>query len=548
MVQLLHVLLVACQLRPAYSVQAPPVAGGPLHDGFGARRHPFVGLQVGGPALFAVVNQDKIGSPWAAASAVDEPSRGVRLAAEATQIAAASHRNGEILERHADSLVGDPVGLGDVPAVRTQLDALLPSVSEAAVPAQVAAAPAADSLDGSDAGALQRQAAASMPLAKSIDEEALAGGEAAGVPGRGDARGNAPPEQPPPVTALDSRLSRASAEARAVLAETLASRFSQEAVSGGLQDPTAGGPVQDLDNLAPHAAWSTESAEGAVKSDLAATGVASVDPLQGRLENHMLASSEAVSEATRTLANESRTGGSLSDHLATHVQDFFQADWVQSPNKSLFKMQLLGSAGVIVLVVLFLIFDVAIIVYWLNTREKADEQGGNAVQRMVSNEGGRARSRKGAGSVAGMSESSEHFTARLEEITQQLASMLKGPCQVPMSGASGEWQYVAAIPDRKSDAPGNNKWKEGVLGWWDSGDLFLQGLDPLGSVPLLSIADVNDETGNETIVVIMKAEAGQEKGKEIVLKFRAEKEAQLWGSTLSALLEQLEDESDMDEE
>lgn len=146
-----------------------------------------------------------------------------------------------------------------------------------------------------------------------------------------------------------------------------------------------------------------------------------------------------------------------------------------------------------------------------------------------------------------ISETTEHFAARLEEIIEQLSTMLKGtmrtyPKDAEMGDADNRtWWYVAALPGAAS---GNTpisrdlvKWSSGCLGWWPSMDAFAAREQPAGSVPLGKITGISNDDADPTLVIVVA-----ENQADRMFQFRTWKEAKTWASTLAALIEQLHDE------
>lgn len=150
-----------------------------------------------------------------------------------------------------------------------------------------------------------------------------------------------------------------------------------------------------------------------------------------------------------------------------------------------------------------------------------------------------------------LSDTTEQFIARLEEIIEQMAAMLRGTVQVqkPGGGSAGggaEWRYIAAVPSEKASSasgtenvvPALDGWSNGHLAWWSTMEAFTQCQEPLGQLRLVGISGVlHDEKANPNIVAV------QSKGAEDTnFVFRSFKEARTWSSTLTALIEQLHDE------
>jgi hypothetical protein len=148
-----------------------------------------------------------------------------------------------------------------------------------------------------------------------------------------------------------------------------------------------------------------------------------------------------------------------------------------------------------------------------------------------------------------ISETTEHFAARLEEIIEQLSQMLKGTMRTyPKSTAdtggtdARTWWYVAALPGSTTSqttiSHGLVKWSSGRLGWWPNIDAFHANDSPIGSVPLGKITGITNEDADPTVVVVV-AESEPDR----IFQFQTWKEAKTWASTLAALIEQLHDEN-----
>eukprot|EP00927_Polykrikos_kofoidii_P015699 TRINITY_DN17013_c0_g1_i1.p1 TRINITY_DN17013_c0_g1~~TRINITY_DN17013_c0_g1_i1.p1 ORF type:complete len:600 (+),score=97.78 TRINITY_DN17013_c0_g1_i1:115-1800(+) len=147
-----------------------------------------------------------------------------------------------------------------------------------------------------------------------------------------------------------------------------------------------------------------------------------------------------------------------------------------------------------------------------------------------------------------ISETTEHFAARLEEIIEQLSVMLKGTMRTyPSTGSAAHerddrtWWYVGAKPgigtEGMPSSRGFLKWSSGSLGWWPSIEAFHAGEQPAGMLPLGKISRVSNDDA-DPILVLVSAEEHADR----IFEFRSWKEAKTWASTLAALIEQLHDE------
>eukprot|EP00929_Paragymnodinium_shiwhaense_P068355 TRINITY_DN34352_c0_g1_i1.p1 TRINITY_DN34352_c0_g1~~TRINITY_DN34352_c0_g1_i1.p1 ORF type:complete len:432 (+),score=110.44 TRINITY_DN34352_c0_g1_i1:117-1412(+) len=211
----------------------------------------------------------------------------------------------------------------------------------------------------------------------------------------------------------------------------------------------------------------------------------------------------------------------------------------------------------LLLLVFTALMNSAVVVFLLSERQLHLDTSANCPTMVEASQGGkgpspaaaafadRRASRSSIGAPSDTSETSAQFNLRLEEITAQLAAMLRGPAQVvnapAASSAEGEWRYIAAVTDSEVAKKGdkNFAWQKGTLGFWVSQEAFTKGSAAVDRVPFLDIDDVEQQDGYSCVVIRL---CEGSRTPLIVLKFRAEKEATLWASTLSALLEQLEEE------
>jgi hypothetical protein len=127
-----------------------------------------------------------------------------------------------------------------------------------------------------------------------------------------------------------------------------------------------------------------------------------------------------------------------------------------------------------------------------------------------------------------VSNGTEEFTQRLEEIITQLSDMLKGTMRTYGKSEAPEaaraWWYVAARPglffSGKSYAisqRGAAKWTSGCLGWWSSADAFMQGQNPVGSLSLGTITGIVNEESDPTMVTVAVALSRESQAAEFVV-------------------------------
>lgn len=142
----------------------------------------------------------------------------------------------------------------------------------------------------------------------------------------------------------------------------------------------------------------------------------------------------------------------------------------------------------------------------------------------------------------------QRYYGRLCEIVTELAGMLKTAVRMQTTAVRmqplNEQVFIAVIPigeqlqQRKNLKDTFHAWRKGSLAWWTCEADFENGLEALSHVRIASISDVVVKKDT----VRMKKSGEEEDGCFAEVVFPSAKSAQLWGSTLVALIEQFSDE------
>eukprot|EP00929_Paragymnodinium_shiwhaense_P077549 TRINITY_DN39942_c0_g1_i1.p1 TRINITY_DN39942_c0_g1~~TRINITY_DN39942_c0_g1_i1.p1 ORF type:complete len:429 (+),score=74.62 TRINITY_DN39942_c0_g1_i1:58-1344(+) len=235
--------------------------------------------------------------------------------------------------------------------------------------------------------------------------------------------------------------------------------------------------------------------------------------------------------------------------LRKGVSEQAERQRLESSTESAAWQSLRGSAVTGVGIVFVVGLAVAGIIFYLLSNSQAEPEASSRAHTLMS--GSKTSYMSGKLTAGGVSDTTEQFIARLEEIIEQMASMLRGTVRMAKnaSEANGptDWRYIAAVPNDQAKpasglgenvVPALESWRHGTMGWWTTMESFTQSQEPLGQLRLSDIEGVTHEETEHPDVVVVKTRDGS----DVAFIFRSFKEARTWSSTLTALIEQLHDD------